>query len=169
MLLAIELVFPYPILSDTVERSCARRRMLSMAAGGGKVSVNISVAASGHGLHEALTKESGNFGVTLSHLVAAVYKFAVGSKELYETPLKDSRAKPGKHISASVTIEVRDELNNWADDDGRDRTHLCCFILEKTLEDGLLTQALARPKKRGLASSKGASGSQDEEDERDPS
>lgn len=139
-----------------------------MAVESGKVSVNISVAASGQGLHEALTKESGNFGVTLSHLVAAVYRFAVGSKEYYETPLKDSRPKPGKHISASVTIEVRDELNSWADDDGRDRTHLCCFILEKTLEDGLLSKALSRPKKKSAApAAKGSAAVEDAEDERD--
>lgn len=107
-----------------------------------KVSVNISIAASGQGLKDTLAKEARNRGATLSRLVAAIYKYAVYNKKKFAEPLKDARVKPGEHISATVSEDVRDNLNRWAEQGDMHRAHLCCFILEKALEDNLLKEAL---------------------------
>lgn len=112
-----------------------------------KVSVNISTSASGRRLKEDLTRAAHNRGVNLSKLVAAIYRFAVNHREKFEKPLKDSREKPGGHISASVPASVRDELTDWAVHADKTRTNLCCFILEKVLEDDLLDEVFKETSK----------------------
>ncbi len=114
----------------------------------GKCSVNIATSASATGLKTDLQKEANRRGMSLSALVAQIYNYAVDHHAKFEEPLKTARPKPGDHISASVPIKIRDNLNDMAEEDHRTRSLLCCFILEKVLEDNLLPEVFQKKQKR---------------------
>lgn len=109
-----------------------------MSAQSNRCAVNVSKSSSAEGLKQALQQEASNRGLSLSKLVGKIFIWAVNNNEKFHGSLKQAAKKPGDHISTSVSANVRDQLNIWARKTDRERSHLCCFILEKVLEDNLL-------------------------------
>lgn len=104
----------------------------------GRVSINVSVAASRHDLREDLDRVARSRGSNLSRLVRDILHFAVRNKELYEEPLQNPRERGGKHISTQVSPALRKRLNEWADERTTQRSNLVAFVLEKTLEADII-------------------------------
>ena len=108
-----------------------------------RVSLNVSTSSSSEGLKEDLTREARRRGFTLSRLVRDVLVFALQNKAAFEAPIEDPRDRPGKHISTTVTDDVRDEFTQWANARGTPRTDLIAFVLEKALEDRIVDRIYA--------------------------
>lgn len=107
-----------------------------------RVSVSISAASSGEGLQEAIDAVADKRGMSRSKLVAKILVYAVNNNNKFDEALQTARPKPGKAISASVHVSVRDRLTEWAESRGTTRTRFACFVLEKALEDDLVEAAL---------------------------
>ena len=114
-----------------------------------KFSVNISKASSAIGLKEKIQKEASSRGLTLSKLVSGIYEYAIYNRSSFKEKVKNPGDKPGLHISTSVSRKVRDGLNEWAAETGRQRTLLCVFILEKVIEDDLFEKIFVEESKKG--------------------
>ena len=111
-----------------------------------RCAVNISKHSSGEGLKKELQQEASKKATSLSKLVSKIYSWAVNNQDKFDTDLKKAKNKPGEHISTSVSEAVRAELNKWAKKRETDRSLLCCFILEKALEDNLLKDVFLKEK-----------------------
>lgn len=111
-------------------------------------SINISEASCGKGLRDKLQDEAAKKGLSLSNLVRKIFIWAVDNQSKLENGLSKARSKPGERISTTVSVEVRDALNDWASATDRKRSLLCCYILEKVLEENLLREVLRETKKK---------------------
>jgi hypothetical protein len=98
--------------------------------------VNISSNASGKGLKEDLEKEARNRGMKIRSFIGLLYSYAVNNKGKFK-PLKNAREKDGANIGASVSEELKQKLDEWATKKQTSRGLLCCYILEKILEENL--------------------------------
>jgi hypothetical protein len=105
-------------------------------------SVNIDRDASVDGLHEALERLAHQRATNVARIAAKIYTHAVNNKPVYRPPLKEPGKNPGKHIAARVTDRVRKDLSDWAKDQGSTRNKWCCFILQKSLENGSIEKIL---------------------------
>ncbi|MFS2316354.1 hypothetical protein RMQ97_00325 [Maricaulis sp. D1M11] len=99
-------------------------------------SVNINKDASVEGLHEKLEKLAHGRATNVSNIASKIITHAANNQAAYKPPLKSPGTHPGKHISAKVTEQVRDALNEWSKAQGSTRNKWCCFILQKALENG---------------------------------
>lgn len=104
------------------------------------VSINISSSSSGQGLREDLQKLASSRGRTVSSLVGDIFEYAVENQEKFAGPLLSPRKMPGKHISAKVEESIKEKLTQWSEKIGKPRMFLCSFILQKTLESGLIEE-----------------------------
>src|SRR5688500_12647704 len=102
--------------------------------------VNITSTASVKGLREKLEAEAHRRGLNFRRFVGDILAYAVGNRKLYSGPLKDPRDRDqgGKHIGGLVSETVEKSLTSWAEAKKTSRGAHCRYILEKTLEDGLL-------------------------------
>lgn len=101
-----------------------------------KSSVNINKDASVEQLHEKLQALAHGRATNVSNIAAKILTHAVNNKAAYKPPLKEPGKNPGKHISAKVSEDVRDRLNEWAAEQGSTRNKWCCFLLQKSFENG---------------------------------
>ena len=108
--------------------------------------INVGDATSVKDLRKDLDAIADAYVITTSTLVAMMYEYAVANKELFETPLKNARPSPGEHIGTSVSKDVADDLEEWAENSKpkRSRGRHCCYILQKCLEDSLIIQVMAK-------------------------
>ena len=104
--------------------------------------INISPSSSAEGLREKLEKAASTRGMKVTPLVSAIYEYAVRNKVEFEAPLENAGRKIGEHIGAKVSPETASDLEKWAKQTNRSRGYLCCYILEKVFEDGLLNKIL---------------------------
>lgn len=104
--------------------------------------INITGSSSGKGLREQLLSEAANRGMKITPLVSTIYVYAVSNNDLFSTPLRNAMKKDGEHIGAKVPETVAKALQKWATSTNRSRGYLCCYILEKVLEDNLLDKIL---------------------------
>lgn len=100
------------------------------------------MASSAQGLKEDLEEIARKRALTISKVVVQIYAYAVKNPDSFPSQLEAPRPKPGKHISTEVTDHVAEELNSWARDLGRSRTHHCCFILECVVSSTSLQAAI---------------------------
>lgn len=106
--------------------------------------VNITPESSAEGLRETLENEAIARGKTFRPFVGQIYAYAVKNKSEYTSKLRSALPKKGKHIGAVVSDGVNKALKQWAKDQKTSRGRLCCYILEKTLEDELLGQIFSQ-------------------------
>jgi hypothetical protein len=109
--------------------------------------INVGDATSVKDLRQELDEIANSYVIKTSTLVGMIYEFAVAHKELFDAPLKKARQSPGEHIGTSVPKQIADELEEWSKNSNpkRSRGRFCCYILQKCLEDGLITQVMSRP------------------------
>jgi len=108
----------------------------------GKKSINIPMASSARGLKEELEKIARKRAVSISKVVEQILTYAANSPGAFPKEIAKPRAKPGKHISTTVSIKVAEDLTNLARSLGRSRAAHCCFLLECTIEDPILLKKI---------------------------
>lgn len=105
--------------------------------------VNITPNASAEGLRDELEAEAQKNGIALRPLIAVIFEFAARNQGSFNSALRTPRRQKGEHIGATVSSETADKLTAWAKRRKSPRGILCRFILEKALEDKLISKILS--------------------------
>jgi hypothetical protein len=97
--------------------------------------INISPESSAQNLREGLEREAHGRGRRIRPFVSDIYTYAVENRAEYASPVPNPGRKPGLHIGAEVPDSVKTALGRWAQDMRTSQGRLCCYILEKTIQD----------------------------------
>lgn len=102
--------------------------------------VNITPNSSAKGLRSKLQSEAINRGLNTGTFLSKTYGWAVENRDRFTLPLKHAVARGGDHIGAEVAERTAAALTQWAKSRETPRGKLCCFLLEKVIEDKLLAE-----------------------------
>lgn len=102
--------------------------------------INVSPESSAEGLRQDLEVEARRRGRQLRAFIGDIYTYSVENRDSYLSQLSEVKSKPGSHIGAVVPEETKKKLDAWAKEQKTSRGRLCCYILEKTLEEDLLNK-----------------------------
>lgn len=110
--------------------------------------VNVTPTASAQNLRTLLETEASARGKPMRAFVGQIYAYAVNNQGEFAGPLKPPKPKPGEHIGATVSDATAKQLERWAKQEQTSRGMLCCYILEKALQNDLLARVFGDGKRQ---------------------